>query len=279
MANGYNSDLNGDNSEGKTGSEDVIFLSEAETNTPEPENKEEAGMANKKKTTFTFSSNGKKIPKKYRKKKVDGATWFLIIGSALILIPIIWFAVILLQADAATGKAIIGDRFEGDLNPAITQTQINEVVASLQEEPEIAEVQVILKVATFRVYIKVEPGLSSEQYLDLIDRCYDKVTAILPVDIYFSVINDIQKQYDMEIHVYNMDKDDGTDNFTYYLMVKSSNMAAPSQPQLVSEPVDPELAKELQDSLTQADEPEKITDGDGEIQTPDDSEEEEGTGE
>jgi hypothetical protein len=54
--------------------------------------------------------------------------------------------------------------------------------------------------------------------------------------------------YDMEIHVYNTDENTESDSFVYVIETKTSNMASPKR-QLVSEPIDAELAQQLRDDV------------------------------
>ena len=80
---------------------------------------------------------------------------------------------------------------------------------------------------------------------------YETVNGVLPMETYFTFAND-QKQYDLEINVYNdLSKED---NFIMYNVVKNSYMEAYIVHD-VSTPIDPELAQDLRDYVTERDNP------------------------
>ena len=77
-------------------------------------------------------SQTKKEKKVKKKGRMDAASWIIIIGLLIIAITCADFVYIMLSAQAATGTAISGDRFTGDLDPAITETQMANVVTSVE---------------------------------------------------------------------------------------------------------------------------------------------------
>jgi hypothetical protein len=67
--------------------------------------------------------------------------------------------------------------------------------------------------------------------------------------------------YDLEIHVFNLDKNRDSDDFVYVIMTKTSGMETAST-QLVSEPIDPELAQQLRDDVESRKNPSPTPDDD-----------------
>ena len=84
--------------------------------------------------------------------------------------------------------------------------------------------------------------------------------------------------YDLEVHVFNQNKDT-ENNFVYVIETKTSSMEAPIV-QLVSEPIDAELAESLRQDVENRNNPtptpaetDEMTVGEGEVeQLPDDTE-------
>ena len=74
----------------------------------------------------------------------------------------------------------------------------------------------------------------------------------------------IKKQYDLEIHVYNLSKNRDSDDFVYVIMTKTSGMDTAST-QLVSEPIDAELAQQLRDDVENRNNPKPTADDDGDM--------------
>lgn len=207
----------------------------------------------------------KKTNQKNQKPKKKG-TWtksntIITVGIVLIMIPVLFLGWVLLDAFSGTGKLILGDRFEGDLDPAITTAQIKEIDDSLGSLEGVVDSDVILKVATLRVYVQMDQSVESEAYIDMMELVYEKVTSVLSVDSYFTLINNTKKQYDIEIHVYTAGLDYDSDEFIYFIMNKSSVMTEPNM-QLYSEPLDAELAEELRQAVIDRLNPPEEEDGD-----------------
>ena len=87
-----------------------------------------------------------------------------------------------------------------------------------------------------------------------------------------------KKMYDLEVHVFNQNKDT-ENNFVYVIETKTSSMEAPVI-QLVSEPIDAELAESLRQAVENRNNPtptpaenDEMTVGEGDVeQLPDDTE-------
>lgn len=189
-------------------------------------------------------SVNKNLKRKKEKKKIklSRPAIVLIVGLAIILIPIIIFLSILITAFFQTGKPINGHRFDGDLDPAITKAQISEVQKNVSEISGVQSAEVILKTATLRVYVDVEDNFDQAKTNEVLKQAEQKVNQTIPEDTYFKA-TDTKKMYDLEIHVYNKEKRED-DSFVYYILNRNSRMDKPKI-QLVSKPLNEDLAKEL----------------------------------
>ena len=209
--------------------------------------------------------------KKAKKKgRMDAATWIIIIGLLIIAIPCAAFAYILLSAQAATGTAISGDRFTGDLDPAITETQMTDVATAVQTIEGVESSEVILKSATLRVYVDTLDEMTPEVAEQIAYQAYDKLVEVCDPSVYFTQTAS-KKMYDVEVHAYNLEENRDSEEFVYVIVNKSSSMEAPIA-RLVSEPLDPELAAQLLEKLDRKLNPEKyetsgdITVGESEVE-------------
>ena len=215
-------------------------------------------------------SQTKKEKKAKKKGRMDAASWIIIIGLLIIAIPCDAFVYILLSAQAATGTAISGDRFTGDLDPAITETQMANVVTSVESIEGVESAEVILKSATVRVYVDTLDEMTPEVAEGIANQAYEKLTAECDPSVYFTQTAS-KKMYDIEVHAYNLTENRDSEEFVYVIVSKSSSMEAPIA-RLVSEPLDPELAAQLLEKLDRKLNPEKyetnsdeITVGEGEV--------------
>lgn len=215
-------------------------------------------------------SQTKKEKKAKKKGRMDAASWIIIIGLLIIAIPCAAFVYILLSAQAATGTAISGDRFTGDLDPAITETQMANVVTSVESIEGVESAEVILKSATVRVYVDTLDEMTPEVAEGIANQAYEKLTVECDPSVYFTQTAS-KKMYDIEVHVYNLAENRDSEEFVYVIVSKSSSMEAPIA-RLVSEPLDPELAAQLLEKLDRKLNPEKyetnsdeITVGEGEV--------------
>ena len=215
-------------------------------------------------------SQTKKEKKTKKKGRMDAASWIIIIGLLIIAIPCAAFVYILLSAQAATGSAISGDRFTGDLDPAITETQMAEVVTAVETIEGVESAEVILKSATLRLYVDTLDEMTPEVAEGIANQAYEKLTEVCDPSVYFTQTAS-KKMYDIEVHAYNLIENRDSEEFVYVIVNKSSSMEAPIA-RLVSEPLDPELAAQLLEKLDRKLNPEKyetnsdeVTVGEGDV--------------
>lgn len=185
--------------------------------------------------------------KKAKRRSLSVSSIILIFGSLLIITPFIVLGWILLSASLDTGTPILGDRYVGDLDPAISKSDISNVKKSVDGISGVEASSVELATATLRVYVDVEDSYSDTQASDVAKSAYDSVLGVLDVNKYFTQ-TDSKKMYDLEIHVYNLKKNRDQDNFSYVILTKTSSMSD-SKIQVVSTPIDAELAQQLRDDV------------------------------
>lgn len=166
----------------------------------------------------------------------------IIIPIAIIAVPVIIFVVILIVAAVKSGTVIVGNRYRNDLNPSITEAEIEEIKTSVDSTTSVENVQINLMTSQFRVLVDASDSISDDDAEALCEKVYEIVNATLPVSTYFTKDSQGQKMYDLEITVFN----DATSesNLLVYTLVKNSTMEKYeiSKP---SDPKDPELVEEL----------------------------------
>lgn len=148
-----------------------------------------------------------------------------------------------------TGTPILGNRFQGDLNPAIEQSHITTITDRINGLDGVENCNVNVIVATMRINVDAKDSLDAEAISALTENIYQTVIEVLPVEQYFTLM-DTQKQYDLEINVYNDLSLE--DDFIMYSIIKNSPMETYIL-QDVSTPLNAELAQELRDYVIERD--------------------------
>lgn len=167
----------------------------------------------------------------------------IIIPIAIIAVPVLIFAVILLVASFKSGTVIVGKRYRNDLNPSIQNAQIEEVKSSISSLSNVDNVEINLKTSQFRVLIDATDSISDDDAKSLCKSAYDKVNSVLPISTYFTKDSQGQKMYDLEITVYN-NSSASDENLIIYTIVKNSTMTE-YEVNNPSTAKDPELVEEL----------------------------------
>ena len=187
------------------------------------------------------------MAKKKKKKNNTRTKVVFWIALILFLLPFAVMGYILLSAARDTHTPVIGNRYENDLNPAITETQMNQIESDVKGLSGVESVSVRLTTATLRVYADISDSADASTAESTAESIYSKVTGVLDPSSYFFQ-HDNEKMYDLEIHVYNSLGKADSDSFVYVIENKTSNMDSPHT-QLVSEPVNAELAQQLRDAV------------------------------
>lgn len=173
------------------------------------------------------------------KKKLSKGALVLIISLIIILIPCLIFGGILISAALESGKPVDGNRFKGDLNPAITSSNTSSIKNSIEALSGVEKCDIELTSAQYRVNVDTVDTLTDKQIEDLCVDIYNIVNKELPMATYFTASSS-EKMYDLAVNVYNRIDDDNI----YYILTKNSKMDTYSV-QCVSSAVDEELASDL----------------------------------
>ena len=173
------------------------------------------------------------------KKKLSKGALVLIISLIIILIPCLIFGGILISAALESGKPVDGNRFKGDLNPAITSSNTSSIKNSIEALSGVEKCDIELTSAQYRLNVDTVDTLTDKQIEDLCVDIYNIVNKELPMATYFTASSS-EKMYDLAVNVYNKIDDDNI----YYILTKNSKMDTYSV-QCVSSAVDEELASDL----------------------------------
>ena len=179
-----------------------------------------------------------------KKKKLSKGGIVLLVGAIIILIPCLIFGGILLSAALETGKPVVGNRFNNDLNPSISSSTTSSLESNIKALSGVEDCNIELTSAQYRVNVDTVDSLSDSEIQSLVVEVYNLVNQQLPISTYFTA-TDSEKMYDLAINVYNTTNDGNI----YYILTKNSKMTAYSI-QCVSSPVDEDLAKDLRGENT-----------------------------
>lgn len=195
----------------------------------------------------------KTTKKTKKRRRISVSAVILVIGIVIILIPFGILAYLIYGATLGTGTPLFGSRFTNDLNPAITQEKVDALDTSISGLTGVEEASLNLRAATLRITIDTTDTLVATEISELTKQVYQQIDTALPVATYFKS-DDVKKMYDLEITVYNLK--DKPDEATYFqfILVKNANMETWAI-QEVSKPLDPEIAKALQDALAAKNQP------------------------
>lgn len=189
----------------------------------------------------------KKTVKKSNLSKIHWPAVILILSLILIAIPTVAIGKVLYDAFAATGTPAFGNRFEMDLDPAITKDQIDDLEEQLSSESMVEGVSVTLISASLRVNIDVTDDITLEQLNALAANVYTKVITKFPRETYF-MMKENSKMYDLELHILNNIELKDEESYKYLIFVLNSMMEEPII-QLVSDPKNPEFVEALYERL------------------------------
>lgn len=186
---------------------------------------------------------------KTKKKKNPNAptqghklVWFTVI---LIAIPCLFVGYVLLTSMGGQGEPVVGNRFQkGDLDPKITEENIQSIKDSVSTIGGVEEVTVNLKSATLRVHLNLVDDIGYDTCEAALNQSYDLINGILPIDTYFTNRED-GKMYDIEIDAYNyiVDENHGADGQVYCKLTKTG--AGDRVIDYLTSPKDQELVQQI----------------------------------
>lgn len=188
----------------------------------------------------------KKVVRTGKKRKIDKASLIILITIIVLGIPALIVGYELISAQLGTHSPVNGSRFDGDLTPEISKDQLKTIENNISNITGVDSASIELATSTLRVYLDCEDSLDDAGIESAVNDAYSQVTSILDVGSYFTLQDD-KKMYDIEIHGYNnidFAEDNSSNTYIYYILNKSSSMEQPHI-QLVSQPLDAELAESL----------------------------------
>jgi len=229
-----------------------------------------------KKKTRPSSGSGSSARPAARRKTNNGTTIAFIAALVLFLLPFLILGYIILSAARDTGRPVIGERYKGDHDPAITKSDLERVESSVKSVSGVESTMVNLATGTLRVYADISDSATADNAKSTAQEIYSSVTSILDPNTYFSQ-NNGKKMYDLEVHVFNQNSSEDAD-FVYVIETFTSSMEQPVV-QLVSEPIDAELAENLRQAVENRNNPtptpsaDEMTVSEGDVEAlPDDTE-------
>lgn len=167
--------------------------------------------------------------------KRDWSFYAIIISLIVIAIPVSVLGYLSISAAMGKGAPIFGNRFTNDHDPQITEEHVTTIHENVSKLEGVLEAKVELKSATMRVYLLVDESSKEETITKLLTVAYEAVIDVLDVDTYFSTLG-IQKQYDLEIHGFNMAtvNEETQSAYVYGLLNKNANMLEPKTQMLTT---------------------------------------------
>lgn len=178
--------------------------------------------------------------KKVVKKKPNYILWA---GLIVLLIPVLILLYILFGSMEKTGVPINGNRFDGALNPAISEKQLKSVKSAMAFE-SIESVNVNLKTGTLRITINTNDDMGLDQIQNIANQAYENLNSVLPIGTYFTDSAKVQ-MYDLEINVYNLIPDETTQIPQIYVIKSKSGSKEEPLLQVVSQPKNEGVANSL----------------------------------
>ena len=182
-----------------------------------------------------------------QKKKLSRSAIVLIVGLIIIAIPVLIFLGILGISALNTGSPRNGSRFDGDLDPAITQEHVSELKSEIEALGNIDSVEVICSEGQLKIYIDTNDSLSEAQVDSILTNAYTKVNSKLPITTYFTSSSN-KKMYDLQINVYTSPEasDIGSANPRQYKLLHKNSYEETYEIDNLAQPKDPTLAAELE---------------------------------
>ncbi|MEG3039608.1 MAG: hypothetical protein RR788_04845 [Erysipelotrichaceae bacterium] len=177
---------------------------------------------------------------KGKNKKHNYILWT---GLVVVMIPVCILIYIVFGTLGNSDEPVNGNRFDQDLNPAISEKNVKELKGSLVFDG-VEGVSVNLKTATLRININTNDDLDEKAIGDIMNQAYDKVVTLLPIETYFTNKKNCQ-MYDIEVNVYNLIPDEKTTITPIYLVKSKTAAAKEATVDVKTTPLDEEVVNQL----------------------------------
>lgn len=189
----------------------------------------------------------KEKKEKKEKKRLSRSAIVLIVGLIIIAIPVCIFLGILGVSYLQTGTPREGSRFDGDLEPAITEEKLSSLKDKLGQLSSAEEVEVVLSEGQLRIFIDTNDSLTEEQVDSILTSAYNTVNSELPISTYFTA-TESKKMYDLQINVYTSPEasEIGSPSSRQYKLLHKNSAEETYGIDDLAHPKDPALAAELE---------------------------------
>lgn len=189
----------------------------------------------------------KEKKEKKEKKRLSRSAIVLIVGLIIIAIPVCIFLGILGVSYLQTGTPREGSRFDGDLEPAITEEKLSSLKDKLGQLSSAEEVEVVLSEGQLRIFIDTNDSLTEEQVDSILTSAYNTVNSELPISTYFTA-TESKKMYDLQINVYTSPEasEIGSSSSRQYKLLHKNSAEETYGIDDLAHPKDPALAAELE---------------------------------
>lgn len=170
-------------------------------------------------------------------------SFYLIVLSLIVIaIPVSFLGVTGITSLKGRGTPVIGNRFSNDQDPKISDKQLDDVIAKIKTLENVDDVHVNLATGTLRVYV-LDKELSKDKLSSTGESIYNMVDSVLSVEDYFTKSGS-KKQYDLEIHTFNLEKvnEENENDYVYGIYVKNANMEKPYS-QTLTTPLSEEMVQ------------------------------------
>ena len=167
----------------------------------------------------------------------------LVLLAIIILVPTILLGSILISTLEDSSKPVVGERYENELDPAITEENIEALKKDVTFD-NADSVEINFKSARVAILIDLKDDATQEDVKKAVESAYEKVNAILPIDTYFTNRLDgetVIKMYDLQIDAYTVVSGEGK---IHYVLTKTG-ASEDEVIQLVSSPKDKDVANDV----------------------------------
>lgn len=187
------------------------------------------------------SKNTKK-PKRQKVKQGHKLVWITLV---IILLPLLVVGYVLLTSAKESDQPVEGNRFgANDLNPKITEAQMNSIQNDLMTIGGMETATIDLKSATLRIHLNMVDQAGDDILEAAANQAYDIVNNYLPIGTYFTNPAD-GKNYDLEIDAYNYLVDDTHPQEGWHFVKVSKSGAGERVTDHITTPRNPQLAADV----------------------------------